>query len=66
MLVFNSEQNLGEQMASIITSFLFPTKISSTMSTFSNLNLLLPKTLIFKFSVRIIGNLSSSCKVLEI
>ena len=36
------------------------------MSTFSDLNLSLSKTLIFKISVRIEGNLSSSRKVLEI
>ena len=53
-------------MASIVTSFSFPTKIRDTMSTFSDLNLSLPKTLIFKVSVRIVGNLISSRKVLEI
>ena len=53
-------------MASTVTTFAFPTKISCTMSTFSDLNLSLPKTLICKFSVRIVGNLSSSRKVLEI
>ena len=52
-------------MASIVTSFLFPTKISGTMSTFSDLNLSLPKTLIFKFSVRIAGNLKSDSHVPE-